>query len=112
MEGMPTLSALAGFSFLAAGIGIGVFTTYTSIRNARGPKEKTFVLWNNFFAWLVIVVLLGLMYLLPSPYRYLLLIPYFLHLPVVVYRYATKVQLIRRLEEIEAAGEEQEARPA
>lgn len=100
---MPTLSAIIGFIFLGVGIGVGMAATISNLRSAKGPKELAFVRFNCLAAWAVVSLMLAMMYYLPSPWRYLVLIPYFFHLPIATYRSATKRQLIRRLEEMESA---------
>jgi hypothetical protein len=91
---------LLGLVMVLAAFGMASAATVTAIRNTRGPRERAFVVANCVAAWVVIVVLLALMAITPSPYRYVLLVAYCIHLPFVTYRFATKQQLIRRLDNI------------
>lgn len=100
---MPTITGIIGFIFLGIGIGTGLAATISNLRSAKGPRERAFVRFNCLAAWAVVALLLAMIYYLPSPWRYLVLIPYFVHLPIATYRSATKRQLIRRLEEMESA---------
>ena len=102
---MLTGTAIAGLIFLIIGLIGGAAATMSNLRSAKGPKERVFVRFNCIAAWGVAVLCLALMYYLPSPWRYLVLIPYFFHLPVAIYRATMKRQLIRRLEHMESVKE-------
>lgn len=107
-----TFSAWAGLLLTAVALLIGGAATITNIRNVRGPRERRFVLFHCAAAWTAILALLVLVAVTPSPWRFLWLIPYFVHLPLAIYRYASKHQLIRVLEEreAEAAGKRGKSR--
>ncbi|OQA26008.1 MAG: hypothetical protein BWY59_01546 [Verrucomicrobia bacterium ADurb.Bin345] len=102
---MLTVPAIGGIVFLFVAVVGGVGATISNMRSAKGPKERVFVRFNCIAAWGVAVLCLALMYYLPSPWRYLVLIPYFFHLPVAIYRATMKRQLIRRLEHMESVRE-------
>lgn len=95
---MLTLRAIFGLSLLAVAIAGGGWASWANIRSARGPKERGFVVRICILSWLLILSMLGLMYILPSPYRYAAMFFYFIGLPVLIYRWSKTHQLIRLLE--------------
>lgn len=98
---MLSLHATIGIAISATAVIAASIATFTTIRSARGPRERAFVIRSALEAWLGITFMFALMYHIPAPYNYFLLIPYFIHLPIMTYRFATKQQLIR---ESEAGG--------
>ncbi len=78
---------------------------YLIIRNTQGPREHRFMIRASCAAWTMILLFFLLAYMIPSPWRYLLIIPYFLHLPVATYLTVNKQLLIRKMEEVETRGE-------
>jgi cell division protein FtsW (lipid II flippase) len=97
------LRAMAGLAVTLVALGIGLVATYSNVAQCRGPRERAYVIRHCVFAWLAIVTLLGLAFALPPPYRYVPLLLYFVHLPLAIYRFAGRHQLVRRLESIESA---------
>ena len=73
------------------GLAGGVIGTYCSIKNTNGPLERKFMVKASIMIWIAVTIFLTLMYLIPSPYRFLLWIPYGLLLPVGI-RYINKQQ--------------------
>lgn len=104
---MLTANAMIGIGLILAALVIGVVAIYTSIKNTKGPKERAFVRVNCLSALFTLVIAFTLMYyLIDSPWRYVVLLIYFIHLPVAIYRATTKRQLIRRMEELVAEHHE------
>jgi len=62
----------------------GIIGTYCSIKNTNGHKEKTFMVKISIIGWIGIIAFLALMFLLPSPYRFFLWIPYGVILPIAI----------------------------
>ena len=62
----------------------GLIGTYFSIKNTKGPKERRFMVRWAIGFWIAMGVFLGLMVLLPSPYRYYLWAPYGVLLPLAI----------------------------
>jgi hypothetical protein len=58
------------------GLAGGAIGTYFSIRNTAGPRERRFMVRAAIVAWLAITAFVVALYLLPSPYRWLLWVPY------------------------------------
>lgn len=89
---------------------IGLVATAQNIRSANGPKERVFVAWSNLVAWIGMALFFTVLFFVPQPYRYLLLILYFAIFPFVVYRFCSRRLLIRRLESIKAAAAQRVSR--
>lgn len=60
----------------AVGVAGGVIGTYRSISRAQTPDAKKTIVRLSVYAWVGISVFLALMFALPSPYSFLLWIPY------------------------------------
>lgn len=77
----------------------GLYASYVNIRNARGPRERKFVIRACAVGWALILSMLAVIYWLPAPYRYVAALIYFLAIPVLIYRWALTHQMIRLLDE-------------
>lgn len=95
---MLTFKAMFGLTLLAIAIGGGGWASWVNIRQAQGPRERSFVIRICLISWLLILSMLGCMYALPSPLRYAAVLFYFAGLPLLIYRWAKTHQLIRKLE--------------
>ena len=83
----------------------GMVGTYFSIKNTNGPRERSFMVKASVITWIAIILFLGLMFVLPNPYRYLLWIPYAILLPLgIVYGNRTQ-QRIRKEETQDQGGQ-------
>ena len=80
------------------GVAGGAIGTYFSITNTNGPMERAFMVKVSVIAWVAILLFLGLMMLLPSPYRILLWIPYAVLLPLGIIKTNKRVTEIRESE--------------
>lgn len=80
------------------GVAGGAIGTYFSITNTNGPMERAFMVKVSVIAWVAILLFLGLMMLLPSPYRFLLWIPYAVLLPLGIIKTNKRVTEIRESE--------------
>jgi uncharacterized membrane protein YfcA len=80
------------------GLAGGMVGTYFSIKNTNGPRERAFMVKASIITWIAIILFLGLMFVLPNPYRYLLWIPYAILLPLGIV-YANRTQQRIRKEE-------------
>ncbi len=95
---------LFGLLLVVACAGIGLYASWSNVRNAKGPKEKAYVRRNCIIVFVSVAISLALMYVLPSPYRFLVLIPYLVFVPMYIHRSVTRRQLIRVLDERERTG--------
>jgi hypothetical protein len=76
----------------------GLIGTYYSIKNTNGPRERAFMVKASIVGWLAILLFLGLLLALPSPYRYFVWIPYSILLPLGIHFGNRRQQRIRREE--------------
>lgn len=83
MDG-PTVGLIGGIAGSVIGVLGGAVGTYFSVRNTRGPLERAFLIRCAVVAWIAITIFLALMFLLPSPHRHYLWIPYAILLPVAI----------------------------
>ena len=60
----------------------GAIGTYFSIRNARPGRERAYMVRCAIICWIAVTIFVALLFLLPSPYRFILWIPYGVLLPV------------------------------
>ena len=88
----------------AIGIAGGAVGTYFSIKNTRGPRERQLMVRASIATWIGVTLFLVLLFLLPSPYRWLIWIPYVVILPLAITSLNRKQQAIR--------SEEQGTRPS
>jgi len=74
----------------------GVIGTYFSIKNTNGPRERAFMIKAGIGVWVGVLLFAGLLFALPSPYRYLLWIPYGILLPLGIIYVNRAQQRIRQ----------------
>jgi Ca2+/Na+ antiporter len=86
------IGGVLGVVFGLAGGGIG---TYFSIRNTNGPRERRFMVHAATVIWVLIVAFFVLLVALPSPWRWLLWIPYSILLPIGIILGNRRQQQIR-----------------
>jgi len=81
----------------------GIIGTYFSIKSTNGPRERAFMVKTAVVCWIAMVVFLVLMFLLPSPYRHFLWIPYAILLPLGI-TFANRSQQRIRKKELQNQG--------
>lgn len=59
----------------------GLVGTYFSIRNTDGPRERQFAIRCAIVAWIALAIILGALFLLPKPYRWIVWVLYSVLLP-------------------------------
>jgi hypothetical protein len=95
---MISFPALLGIALVLAALAGGAYASYENIRAARGPRERRFVVRACAIGWLLMLSMLVLIYVSPSPYRYLIALAYFIAAPILIYRWSRTHQLIRALD--------------
>jgi hypothetical protein len=60
----------------------GLVGTCCSIKTPRAPKKRVFRVKASMVVWVGIILFLGLMFILPNPFRYILWIPSSVLLPL------------------------------
>lgn len=91
-----TIGGIIGGSLGLAGGAIG---TFASIKNTQGPRERQFMVRVAMAAWIGITLFLLLLFVLPTPYRWLIWIPYGVALPLAILILNRRQQAIRSDEE-------------
>lgn len=93
-----TIGVLGGILGAAVGVPVRAIGTHLSIRNTRGPRERAFVIKASILCWVLVVTFVAAMFLLPSPQRYFLWLPYAVLLPWGIVTWNRKQARIRREE--------------
>ena len=83
----------------AFGILGGVIGTFFSLKNTQSPRERQFMIRVAVGTWLCVTLFLVLLLLLPSPYRWLMWIPYAIVLPLAIISLNRKQRAIRANEQ-------------
>jgi len=86
------------------GIAGGILGTYFGIKNTNGPRERSFMIKSAVVCWIAMLIFLGSLLGLSSPYRWLLWIPYGILLPLGII-YGNRKQRAIRQEESQRANE-------
>lgn len=94
------LGAVAGVVIGCAG---GVYGTLNSLRYARGPREKQFLIRASIVCWIGVTLFIAGVVLLPMPARALIWIPYAVLLTSGI-NYWNKTQQRIRDEESQASA--------
>lgn len=94
----PQIGYIGGLLGSVLGFAGGAIGTYCSIKNTNGPLERRFMIKISVVTWIALLVFLGLLIGLPSPYRFLMWVPFGILLPLGI-RYINKRQAeIRAME--------------
>jgi hypothetical protein len=80
------IGLIGGIGGAVIGVLGGVFGTWMSLRACRTPAERLMMWRWSLTFWLGVALFGVLMLTLPSPYRFLLWIPYAILLPLAVTR--------------------------
>ena len=93
-----TVGLVGGIVGGAIGLLGGAVGTYFSVRNTLGPRERAFVIKASVICWVFVTAFLVAMFLLPSPQRFLLWVPYAILLPIGIRVWNRKQMRIRKEE--------------
>lgn len=63
------------------GLAGGIIGTCFSIKNTKGPKERSFMIKASAVYWVFGLLFVTLLLILPSPYKWFLWLPYSVFLP-------------------------------
>jgi len=94
---------IGGVAGGVVGLASGIIGTYFSIKNTNGPKERAFMVKASVVCWIAVTLFLGLMFILPNPYRHFLWIPYAILLPLGIV-FGNRTQRRIRKEESQNQG--------
>jgi hypothetical protein len=95
----PEIGLIGGILGGILGCAGGVFGTYCSIKNTRGPLERRFMIKISVIGWFAILLFLALLLNLPTPYRFLMWIPYGIGLPLGIRHTNNRQKQIQILEQ-------------
>ena len=70
----------------AVGVLGAVVGTAMAIRNTAGPRERAYVVRASAWSWIATIPMIALLLWLPTPYRFLVWIPWAALLPVAIVR--------------------------
>jgi Na+-transporting NADH:ubiquinone oxidoreductase subunit NqrD len=71
-----TLGIIGGIGGALLGLIGGGIGTYVSIKNAQGPRERSFLVSVSVMAWVALVAFLATLFLIPAPFRFFLWLPW------------------------------------
>lgn len=89
--------ALGGASFVFAVVA-GWFVGRSTARRAVGPAEQRYVTRTCLMLWGLIGLFLASAFALPSPYRFVIPSVLFFAIPLLMYRWSNRRQLLRARE--------------
>jgi hypothetical protein len=84
----------------------GIIGTRASIKNTSGPRERTFIIKASVIGWTAGGVFIALLLLLPSPWRFLIWVPYSIILPLGIIKGNRAIQKIRQEEALDTTTAE------
>ena len=80
------------------GVGGGIIGTYFSIKNTNGPKERAFMIKASAIFWILGIIFVALLFLLPSPYKWFMWLPYSILFPISIRFMNKRLQQIKQEE--------------
>ena len=95
----PQLGLIGGIVGTAIGVAGGAIGTYCSVKNTNSPLERKFMIKASIWAWIAGTIFLGMLIGLPSPYRFLVWIPYGFLLPVGIRYINSRQTQIRAMDD-------------
>lgn len=76
----------------------GAIGTYFSIKNTNGRLERAFMIKASAIAWISVITFVLLLILIPSPYNFILWIPYALLLPLSIAKCNKRLTELRQMD--------------
>jgi Ca2+/Na+ antiporter len=96
-----SVKVLIGLFLMLVALAGGALGTWNNIRNAQGPRERTFAIRVSIGCWLFVAALLMAISVTDGRLRLYVLIAFFILCPVLLYKWSNTQQLIRRLDQRE-----------
>ncbi len=78
------------------GVAGGIIGTYFSIKNTNGPKERVFMIKASGAFWFFGIIFITLLFVLPSPYKWFLWLPYGILFPISIRFMNKKLEKIKQ----------------
>ncbi len=91
---------IGGIAGVAIGSIGGIIGTWASIRNTKSRKERSFMIRMSLCFWIFAIGFVAALFLIQSPYRFILWAPYSILFPLGI-RYTNKKQQQIRKEQAE-----------
>ncbi len=88
----------------AMGVGGGLLGTYFSVRSAKGPRERAFMIRAALLCWLLVIAFVAGIWLIPTWHKHLLWAPYTVTLGIWI-RWCNRSQARIRQEEAGSAAQ-------
>src|SRR6185503_5070670 len=79
-----TIGLVGGVGGAALGVLGGVIGTYFSIKNTAGPRERAFMIRVAIVTWILVTAFVCGLLALPTPFNFLLWVPYLIALPLAI----------------------------
>lgn len=89
---------IGGIAGCVIGLIGGLIGTFASIRNTSSPRERAFTIKASVIGWIVGIIFLTFLFILPSPWRFFLWIPYGILLPLGIITWNKTQQRIQKEE--------------
>ncbi len=88
---------------VGTGIGVigGIIGTWASIRNTNSMAERRFMIMMSVYFWIFAIAFVIALFLIKSPYKYLLWAPYSILFPIAIHYTNKKIRQIRKEQEDE-----------
>ena len=93
-----TIGIVVGIAGGIIGLGGGLFGTYCTLRSAKGPRERAFLVKASVICWVLVLGFVAGMLLIPTWHKHLLWIPYALLLTLGIRYVNSNQQRIRKEE--------------
>jgi fatty acid desaturase len=102
-----TIGLIGGIGGALIGLIGGAIGTYASLKNAQGPRERSFLISVAVTVWLALGAFVASVFLIPAPYRFFLWLPWIVLLVWGVRVWQRRHTQIRAEEAREAAEDDE-----
>lgn len=92
---MPSINFIIGIGLVGLAFIGGVLGTWHNIHNAQGPRERAYAIRMSLLCWLLVIAMFAALALTFGALRKYILIGSFILFPILIYRWSTRHQLIR-----------------
>lgn len=102
---MPSIQFIVGATLMLVALSAGALGTWHNISGAQGPRERRLVIRTSIALWLLVASMLALVYVVPTKFRFPVLLVYFVVCPILLYRWSLMHQLARMADQRDGDGE-------
>ena len=104
-------NAIFLWSFVLVVLLVSAIASILNVRSAKGPRERRFALRSCIAVWAMLVAIIVGTSFIEEPYCYIFLGCLLILFPLLVYRAATRRQLIHELDERDARHKHEAEKP-